>query len=60
MELGSDFRPIPLDLDALYDEAERAGRRGACPLCELRGDARERVLCWCGRLPYIQEMCDRG
>lgn len=48
MRLSDRFKPVPLDLDALYDEAERAGRYGECPMCELRGDARVRVLCRCG------------
>ena len=32
-----------LDIDALYDEAEAAGRFGVCLCCE-----EEHVLCFCG------------
>lgn len=32
-----------LDIDALYDEAEKAGRFGVCASCD-----EEHVICWCG------------
>jgi hypothetical protein len=32
-----------LDIDALYDESERAGRYGECAEC-----GEEHVLCFCG------------
>lgn len=34
---------IKLDIDALYDEAEAAGRFGVCANCD-----EEHVLCFCG------------
>lgn len=34
---------VKLDIDALYNEAEAAGRYGPCAWCE-----EEHVLCWCG------------
>jgi hypothetical protein len=48
MRLGDDFRPVKLDFDALYAEAEAEGREGICPMCEFDDDTTPRMLCWCG------------
>jgi hypothetical protein len=37
-----------LDFDALYDDAEAAGRFWECPLCAEEGDYEPKALCWCG------------
>ena len=37
-----------IDFDELYEESEKAGRIGICPICEFHGDTDDHVLCWCG------------
>lgn len=44
MSQMADFTLEKLDFERLYDEAEKAGRVGECPLCETPG----LLLCWCG------------
>ena len=58
---------VPLDLEALMDDAAREGREGTCAACEFAADdepAPTLLLCWCGVCfryhhdPYFHEPID--